>query len=86
MRPVLDEGELSEPFEEVVRVGTVERRREQRLGRRPHRHAGVERQAMVAARHLLHELLEQQAYDLGLGVQTRRSQPGAAGQHVGDER
>ena len=84
--PVLDERQVSEPFEEVVRVRPLEHRREQRLGRRPRRHAGVQRETMLPARHLPHERLEQQPNDLRLVVETRRGEPVPARQHVGDER
>ena len=84
--PVLDERQVCEPFEEVVRVRPLEHGGEQRFGRGPRRHAGMERESMLAARHFPYKRLEQQPNDLGLVVETRRGEPVSAREHIGDER
>ena len=81
-----DERQMSQPFEQVVHVVLAERCREERFGQGARGHAGVQRQAMLAARHLLDELLDQQTHDLGFRVEPRRSQPVASCQHIGRER
>ena len=83
---MLDEGQVCEPFEEIVHVRPLEHGGEQRFGRGPRRHAGMQRESMLAARHFLYERLEQQPKHLRLVVETRCGEPVSAPEHIGDER